>query len=406
MYFISCFIFVQTLEDQITLPSSDKEPENILTSVGLKEKTPSAEVKNNSLKTTAAAESQGNDDAMEEVLVEAAQAAEANVAASTSCLETADITDNATNITVETITTTPMNTTSSLTSASDTIPIVSTVSEITTTDSISVSSTAAQSDSQAPVLTDAQVVDSNVVDSSETIKPAEAPLPIAEKVVKTYSEVACNTEDSDAIDDLDDSEEDEEEEEVVVTPKSVSLVIPMTGETVSSSSINQTSEKVVRNLSQRAHKRQLNNELKKDSKNTLDDDAAANDMDEVQNAVNNLKSEVDDIEMPDDVATLTSMIQRRQNAAAGDSVEIPVTTVRASSSAMGIKRNLAEEEDGDLEEGEIIKEECVSLNPSLTEIETPKGIKKVKAKRGKRKKQLACTICGALFGGPVTLQSE
>lgn len=392
------------------MPSSDKEPENILTSVGLKEKTPNVEVKSNSLKTS---DNRGNDDAMEEALVEAAQAAEANVAASANCLETADIAEPTTTITVvESITTPPPNTTSTSASEPDTVTITTASSEIATTDSVSASSTAIQSESQAAALTEAQAVDSNVVDASEMIKPTEVALPVSEKVVKTYSEVACNTEDSDVIDDLDDSEEEDLDEEVV-TSKGVSgssvntmIVVPITSETGSPSNVNQT-PKVVRSLSQRVHPRRLNDELKKDSKNVLDD-AAANDMDEVQSAVNNLKSEVDDIEMPDDVATLTSMIQRRQTAVAGENVETPVTTVRASSSVVSLKRNFEEEEEeeGELEEGEVIKEECVSLNPSLTELGIQKGVKKVKGKRGKRKKQLACSICGALFGGPVTLQSE
>lgn len=385
------------------MPSSDKEPENILTSVGLKEKTPNVEVKSN----------RGNDDAMEEALVEAAQAAEANVAASANCLETADIAEPTTTITVVESITTPPNTTSTSASEPDTVTITTASSEIATTDTVSASSTAMQSESQAAVLTEAQAVDSNVVDASEMIKPTEVALPVSEKVVKTYSEVACNTEDSDVIDDLDDSEEEDLDEEVV-TSKGVSgssvntmIVVPITSETGSPSNVNQT-PKVVRSLSQRVHPRRLNDELKKDSKNVLDD-AAANDMDEVQSAVNNLKSEVDDIEMPDDVATLTSMIQRRQTAVAGENVETPVTTVRASSSVISLKRNFEEEEEeeGELEEGEVIKEEeCVSLNPSLTELGIQKGVKKVKGKRGKRKKQLACSICGALFGGPVTLQSE
>lgn len=411
MHFICYFVlFLQAVEDPTNLPSSDKEPENILTSVGLKEKTPNVEVKSNSLKTS---DNRGNDDAMEEALVEAAQAAEANVAASANCLETTDIAEPTTTITVvESITTPPPNTTSTSASEPDTVTITTASSEIATTDTVSASSTATQSESQAAVLTEAQAVDSNVVDASEMMKPTEVAMPVSEKVVKTYSEVACNTEDSDVIDDLDDSEEEDLDEEVV-TSKGVSgssintmIVVPITSETGSPSNVNQT-PKVVRSLSQRVHPRRLNDELKKDSKNVLVDAAAANDMDEVQSAVNNLKSEVDDIEMPDDVATLTSMIQRRQTAVAGENVETPVTTVRASSSVMSLKRNFEEEEEeGELEEGEVIKEECVSLNPSLTEFGIQKGVKKVKGKRGKRKKQLACSICGALFGGPVTLQSE
>lgn len=407
-YFMMDMNPANAVEDPTNLPSSDKEPENILTSVGLKEKTPNVEVKSNSLKTS---DNRGNDDAMEEALVEAAQAAEANVAASANCLETADIAEPTTTITVvESITTPPPNTTSTSASEPDTVTITTASSEIATTDSVSASSTAIQSESQAAALTEAQAVDSNVVDASEMIKPTEVALPVSEKVVKTYSEVACNTEDSDVIDDLDDSEEEDLDEEVV-TSKGVSgssvntmIVVPITSETGSPSNVNQT-PKVVRSLSQRVHPRRLNDELKKDSKNVLDD-AAANDMDEVQSAVNNLKSEVDDIEMPDDVATLTSMIQRRQTAVAGENVETPVTTVRASSSVVSLKRNFEEEEEeeGELEEGEVIKEECVSLNPSLTELGIQKGVKKVKGKRGKRKKQLACSICGALFGGPVTLQ--
>lgn len=478
---------------ETSTPLNDRQPENILTSVGLKEKTPSAEKKNNS---STAADNPGNQDAMEVALVEAAQAAEAHVAVpategdaavsateanaavpategdatipvtgddvaipttegdvaipiteahiavlatesdvatvatethvaiptiegdvvvpvteadmtipaiegnvaipvtethvttegdvtipvtegdvalSTSCLETADITDIATTISITASTTTTAtdestDPTNVLTSLSDAITVTSTSNEISTANVIS--------ESEAAALTDGQAVDS--IENSE--------VDAADKVVKTYSEVACNTEDSDAIDDLDDSDEEEGQ---IVTPKSIS------SNSTNADSVSSTPLKLVRSVPHRLPAKRLNNQLKRVSN--------GNNLDEVQSAVNNLKSEVDDIDIPDDFATLASMIQRRQTISAGESTEIPIPT-EVFSPTISIKRGYEEMEDGELEEVEIIKGECVSLNSSLDETNTSKGLRKIKGKQGKRKKQIPCNVCGSMFGGQVALQ--
>ncbi|XP_014777496.1 uncharacterized protein LOC106874323 [Octopus bimaculoides] len=210
------------------------------------------------------------------------------------------------------------------------------------------------------------ILSQEITDSSKTIE-------VLSPSVKTYNEVACNTEDSDNLDEVDDVELDQ--------PKAI--VKKMNIETIK----NQTSRRQQKSVTVHVPEKTVEDHLSE----------------EVQNAVDNIKPDVSDIHIADDVSALTSMIQRRQNAAESKIQETIVSTVESD-----VEMTKAEEivKEIELAEAEEFEESVDGNQTENTSMVDSKAFltKKTKGKRMKRKKQLACNICGLMFGGPVTLQ--